>query len=424
MRHIKIRFGILIVFVLVFTELGMQTFWLEKMSIYIRPMVYLGLAISYLVVGLYLSKSTVPLKGWDPGDKAYIIHAIVLFAMLVLLFFSWTALSDIVKNNVIDPSNSDVIPCVDAYVQRLFSGEKVYEVIHFPQWDVAPTYLTMMWFPYTLAHILGMDYRLFSFFIFVIFLLTLYGKSLWQQPRKVELGGVFLLASLMLWLLIRSDTGIFAFTLELTIAVFYMILALTILHRSSVVMALGILLCLLSRYSLSFWLVSYVLVIGMVRGWKEFAKVNLYVLAGVLLLFFPFIADNPHIFIQGFKYYDIAALGEWKVQDWQAPGEDPFQLSRGFGFAIYFYKLAGGVVVERLKLLQTTHMILSFLAGISVFILYFMNRQSIVRPRLFLMFGLKFFLMIFLVFLQVPYSYLFLVPLFLSIPILYEIYEG
>ncbi len=139
------------------------------------------------------------------------------------------------------------------------------------------------------------------------------------------------------------------------------------------------------------------------------------------MLFIPFIIHDLSIFIEGLKYYSKATLGEWKIQDWQSSGEKPFTISRGYGFAIYFYDFISGSVERRLNTLKIFHLIISVISGLSVFIIYLKKKNKIKDIRLFLIFGLKFFLMIFFVFIQIPYNYLFIVPLFLFIPILSEL---
>ena len=418
----KILFLVALI-IIILIELGLQTIWLQDLNNFITPLIYLSLAVLYLFFGFKLSESTYSYS-YPKNKIIFDIKYIHLFTLIIIgsiFYLSWNELNSIVLNNKIAPTNSDVIPSIELYVKRLLSGDKVYTILHFPGWDVAPTYLTMMWLPYIIPEILGMDYRAFSFVIFVVFILFMFFISVKKYYNQISTDIVFIFAAIMLYLLLKNDISVFSQSLELTMSVFYMILALTIMERNTLVVALGILLCLLSRYSLSFWLISYVLIILVSRGWKDFLKVNMYILLGVLILFIPFIIDNLKILIEGFEHYNKAAIGEWQVHSWQNPNDEPYQLSRGFGFAIYFYKLASGEVVERLKVLQKSHFIISFLSGIFVFILYYFNRKKIKNIKLYLIFGLKFFIMVFLIFIQVPYSYLFVVPLFLTVPILYEL---
>ncbi len=405
---------------LIFLELGLQTFWLHSLNNYLRPIIYFGLAIAYLTAGYYFSilDNQANLINFKIRFNKPIFNFLSLAVIFYLMYFIWSEFIYLVELHKIDPLNSDVIPSVELYVKRFVTGEKVYTPLHFPGWDVAPTYLTLMWFPYVIPEIFGLDYRIFSLILFFIFILIYSIYLLKKQSNNIAIYILAILALGILYLLVIKDNLIFVRTLELTIAVFYMVLALTILNKKAWIISLGILLCLLSRYSLSFWLISYVLVLLVYRNWKFFFSVNFYVFIGVFILFIPFIAHDLNIFVEGLKYYSKAAIGEWKVHSWQAKGEDPFQLSQGFGFAIYFYKFLPGEVVEKLKTLQRTHLIISFISGISIVIIYYFKRTKIKSVKLFLMFGLKFFLMVFFVFIQVPYSYLFIVPLFLIIPLL------
>jgi 1,4-dihydroxy-2-naphthoate octaprenyltransferase len=92
-------------------------------------------------------------------------------------------------------------------------------------------------------------------------------------------------------------------------------------------------------------------------------------------------------------------------------------LSNKLGMAGYFYKFGSGEVVDRLRLLQQTHLLLCLLITIGLAGLYYYHKQKerIQTPILFLIGGFKIYIGIFYSFIQIPYQYLFTVPVFSTI---------
>ena len=54
------------------------------------------------------------------------------------------------------------------YVQRLLGGETVYKPLPFEGYQVNPTYLPLMWAPYSFSEILKIDYRWTAYAVFLI----------------------------------------------------------------------------------------------------------------------------------------------------------------------------------------------------------------------------------------------------------------
>lgn len=406
-------------------ELGLQSFWKDQFDNYTRPVLYLALSFLFLITGYYIStfeKDRVLIK-IRLKINFKIIYLIAFFTLGYLIYLVFSDFQKVFSQFPITPQQSDIIPSIQIYVERFLNGQRVYNPIPMPGYQISPDYVTFLWLPYIVPQLLKIDYRLFSLMLFSLYVFIYFFYLYKKQSSNLSIILVPVFAFLFLHFMIYYDPSIFGRTLELTISVFYMILALTILNKNRFILVLGILLCLLSRYSLSFWLVSYMLVILVNKGFREFVFVNLYIFLGVLVLFIPFIIHDLNIFIEGLKYYNKATFGEWKVQDWQTPGEKPFTISRGYGFAIYFHDFIIGDIEKRLNALKIVHLILSILSGFSVFVIYFLRKNKIKDNKLFLIFGLKFFLMIFYIFIQIPYNYLFIVPLFLTIPILGELID-
>ncbi len=157
-------------------------------------------------------------------------------------------------------------------------------------------------------------------------------------------------------------------------------------------------------------------------GFRDLTKVSIWVLVGVLILYvFPFLAKDWSIFTNGLKYYGDTAIGQWHPQGWQAAGEKPFHLNRGMSFAIYFYDFAGGTLEDKLALNKLVHIVACALAAILILVGYFSMRKRGLNSTVYLIIALKFYLLIFYGFFYVPFGYLYMLPLFLSFPIIYLI---
>lgn len=421
MKWKKSQFILIILLVSIIVELGIQTYWKSKLSIYFSPLIYFILAITYLFIGYRLSVLPKRQKIFSLKIRINLWASYLISVGVIgyIVFLIWNNLSIFLTQEEI--FQSDIIPSIRIYVDRLLSGERVYSIIHFDGYDLTPDYISLTWLPYIFPELIGMDYRRFSLLIFLVFVI-IYTVSLLKNSRKNVLIWIIPFFSLLfLDNLVKYDHAIFGRTLELTIAVFYMILTISTMSKNYFVIVLGILLCLLSRYALSFWLVSYILILFFERGLKNTIFVNLLIVLGILIIYIPFIAHDLNLFVDGLKYYGKASMNEWRVHEWQRPGEKPYTLSQGFGTAIFYHDFMQGELISKYNALRISHLIISIISGLSIFVVYTINKSRIKNIKLFLIFGLKFFLMIFYLFIQIPYSYLYIVPLFISIPILGEL---
>jgi hypothetical protein len=116
------------------------------------------------------------------------------------------------------------------------------------------------------------------------------------------------------------------------------------------------------------------------------------------------------IFFDGAAAYDIAALGEWKGQSWQAAGDPPYQLFQGYGFASWVYMFYPATMLETkihfLKNLLLLVMILNVVFGL-VYLWKYRPDMSSLPALLIITLG------VFFSFVLVPYNYLYWNVLFL-----------
>lgn len=343
----------------------------------------------------------------------------------------WIALSviycicawKVFEANPVNIANSDIIPLIkDLYLQRFFNGEFVYApVTGYGYGTWTPNYLPLHWGPFILSAICHMDHRWIPvlFFLAATFLFT-------REATKTNTGmpGFLLhmcLPFLLLFSILWKQTADFAHTVELLIMSWYLFLSVSFFSRSPVARALGVIGPLLSRYSFAFWLPAYFAYLFRAGTRKFFVfLVTLIVLSGVLYIV-PFLLKDPGIFMRGNQAWETAALGEWKGQSWQAPGDAPFQLFQGVGFASWFYTYYPGNLLEKLSACRTALLAMSLLAGIVCLVITWRYKGR--RGDLLQLCLLKGFLTVFYACMIVPYVYLFWVPMVVSIVILVKSHE-
>ncbi len=415
-------FWVLVLLLSTLLELAMLTSWQNRFGVYKSPVVWLVAGIAFCIAAFFLTgfkkpeipKSLKTVKWWR--------HLIVFGIFIIGSIYCAFQLREVFWGYPIDAKASDIIPSLQMYVQRLLSGEVVYKPLQFEGYHVDPTYFPMLWAPYIFSEVLSIDYRWTAYFVF-LFVIFLYNFQLVKSSYSIfELALKALIPFFFIYRYRLFAWGTFGYAVELLPIAFYLFLMLTVFHKNRYLMALGILLCLLSRYAFTFWLPLYLLIYWIEKGFKKVFKVSLYVAAGVLLLYvIPFLSKDWSIITKGLNYYAKTASTQWETQYWQAPGEKPHHLTKGNSFAIYFYDLEELKVEERLALNKKVHIGVCAFAALLLGLGYFFFRKRGLNIKMYLLIGLKFYLLIFYGFFYVPFAYLYKLPLFLSIAVLYYI---
>ena len=227
---------------------------------------------------------------------------------------------------------SDVLPQLEAQYQRFSRGEMPYAPVPLPTHMPYPVYMPLHWLPVGLSGWLGIDPRWAGFGLLAM-AAGIYGYWVGRQnaPTWARIAALFL-PSMGLWGFILWGRLELAVSFEIVIAAYYLVLAAGLLGRHIPTIVLGLILCLLSRYTLLFWipLPAYI-------WWKELLPQTNYRIWGavglsVLLLYiFPFYLQDPDIFTTGIKYHNDGAIAQWK-----GFGDPPvsWTMERGIYFGI------------------------------------------------------------------------------------------
>ncbi|MCB9081137.1 MAG: hypothetical protein H6555_05455 [Lewinellaceae bacterium] len=404
-------------------ELGMQTMWMNALGPHWSPVAwFIGASLTVAgAIGLGPGQFSLQETPWKSSltrqRNLFLVWGIVGTLSCLALPFLWETF----QAHPVDPQNSDIVPSLQLYVRRLLSGQPIYAPMEFPGWTVLPTYFPLMWLPYVFSELLALDYRWTAYVLFVA-VIALYTWRLHRQQLPLgELAVKAALPLLFLFTFLVWKRDVFGYAVELTPVAFYLFLAFSIGNRRPWLMGLGILVCLLSRYSFTFWLPVYGLILWADRGFKPALQTALWAVLGVLLLYvFPFLLRDPEIILNGLRYYGDTAIGQWQTQTWQAAGEKPAHLFRGLSFSAWFYDYASGEIAQRLALQRQVHLFACALTALGILGGYFWRRPKIQSVRFFLLVSLKAYLIVFYGFFYVPFSYLYMVPVFLSIALIYE----
>ena len=404
----------------VLLEWALLTFARGVPGRHLSPLFLLAASLLSGIALLALSRDyTLPAPALSrPSPKKFLLWLLPLLLLLIMAM-RYHAVIHSVPLAMDDASRSDIIPQVMVLVQRFINGTFPYLPINIWGYTLNPTYLPLQWLPFVIPEWLGLDYRWMSFavYFFAIFLLLRQARIYFRRDLHFMIFSLvpFLFSALYLF----YDPVLFAVTIESLIAGYYLLFALSLFSLRVLPAAGGLLLTLLSRFSIVLWTPFYFLALFFSPLQSRALRIAFILLAGIIIIYvLPFLSQDSSIFLNGYRYHSLAALAEWtpRIADAQ-----PWHLYRGYGLALFFYEYVPGSLVHKLHLLQRIHLLMSLLAVVLPAFLFYRQRKHY-DLRLFLIGSLKIYLAVFYAFIQIPYHYLYIVPAILTLPILLIVY--
>jgi hypothetical protein len=395
-------------------ETGSLTFIRNAAGIYISPLLFVISSIAGIYVGskLTLSMPIRPAASVPSIKKKAGLFIGYAAGFVVVIFLAWLWLRSFFNDYPLDPSYSDIIPLIHRMNYRFMHGQAIYESFSDFGYAAFPTYLPAMWMPFLMADKLQLDYRTWSYIILCSILLLC---AMLMPVKNKNRAWLFLFPFGVFLLYTWYQPSVFGWTIEPMIAGFYLLLLLGIYLQNTWIMGFALLLCLLSRYAILLWVPAFFILLFFFGNKKQPIYTAIILLTGTLVIFIiPFLLSHPMILKRGYSQYTAAAFGEWRGQSWQKHGDLPFQLSQGYGFAIYFYQWGKGEIIQRLKLTQMVHFIICIVLPVVTVLWYWLRKSKRLSLNWFLLFSLKLYLVLFFAFIQVPYAYLFFTPLMIS----------
>src|SRR5688572_1713607 len=159
---------------------------------------------------------------------------------------------------------SDVITQARVLFERFSQNELPYAPIEIVgSHMLSPVYMPMHWLPVGITDFFQIDIRWAGFIVLAI-VASLFGWLLALQKASFILRlTILLLPSLALWAFILKAPGDIMVSFEIAVVAYYLLLAYGLSMRKLWVVTLGVILCLLSRYTLLFWLPLFALLFFM-----------------------------------------------------------------------------------------------------------------------------------------------------------------
>lgn len=418
---VRINIFALLILIGALMELYVMSIGRDELLFFQLPIIWFfggilaGVAVIYYSFTSHYERPTLFPVNQVVNYFVFFSFAVIVMAYLTSLFY----------NSPPDPMKSDIIPTIQTMAQRLMNFDYPYYKVEYPGWSFEPGYLTMQYIPFVKAEILKIDYRTWAYIIFlgVMFLFVYrlnFRNDIYSWFWSLVMIG---LPFLGIKLIMLYDASIFMYSVELLDAAYYMFLVYSLFSKSNLLRAIAISCCLLSRYGIVIWLPAYAFIYYKEVGLKDTLRLS-YMVIGMLLILYvlPFMTKEPNLFFKGLSNYDQMAIGQWtNVPDWYAHIGKPYILTQGLGFAIYFREFLQGEMIDRIEALKLVHLLSSLGIMLLTILIYHFKRKRIKSIELYLAGSLILYLTVFYNFVFAPFSYLFLVPFFTTIAVLYKL---
>lgn len=363
-------------------------------------------SIVYVVVGVFIGLAALGAKE-NPQTKqrfqldfGYLILLIIL-SILVLEHYASLRFSEI----AIDYRTADMLPVIHVMCERLITSQEVYELI--PEiWNgMQPIYLPAIWLPFIPAVLFDFDMRWVGLAGIVISfsIIMLLGRQSAVTNNRLDSFILLICVSFFISCMVIADSILISMTQEGVVIFYYVLLSYALYRRNVLLIGLSISLCMMSRFFLAPWLISYAVLL-LLSGWKnELARI--VVLASCLVFLLMFTTGAIHeinLFLSLPNMYTEAVLAD--------PGKFKPIIEGSLGCAKFFS-------YEALAVLNSYSIILSILAPLAL-ILWHRFVRSLGSDSYLALASLKIVIVITLNFLIIPFTYLFYISSFISLLLL------
>ncbi len=419
--NITLKIGVIFLSIVEFLILSIYR---TTMDNYTSSVMWMVMGISVALFSLILIRKDKNLPQIVAPVQLRINRELLVMIFVVGAAMAVLQLQTVFEAYTINPNGTggDIVPCIYFYVNRFLDGEVVYQVMQFKSWKVYSTYLPFTWLPFIPAEVFNFDYRWIPLIYFLLVIFFLYRQLLKNEGNTIAVLIKGIIPFFFLNHLIWKNEIIFGYSVELVAVSHYFVLCFSLLHRKKWIIALGLLLCLLSRYTITLWMPVYLLLYWFQFGFKPAFRIGVYVIIGILVVFvIPFLSQNWEAYFKGLENYSHAIDTLWQPAHWQAPDAIPYYLKQGMTLGIYFYDFIEGDFSQKLAACKMAHFIVSCLTALGILMYYLRNKMTNEQFRKYLLYTLKLYLVVFYAFFYAPFTYMYMVPIFLSIPVIYSI---
>jgi hypothetical protein len=310
----------------------------------------------------------------------------------------------------IDYHIADMLPRIKIYADRFLQGRYVYDDVKEIWGGNLPPYFPAVWVPFIPSLIFGYEMRWTEVTAFIagVFLLlrstSIKFNMAWWLNLAIALFSFFLLNNFLLYF----GLGFWENTYEGLIAFYYILLCISIISWNPYFIGFAISLCLLSRFSLSFWVPVFIIYLWYSEGFSFAAKVSAVIAAVIsFILIIPFVMGHTDIFLKTVTQYTLVSEQFWKACDLE------LNLYNEVGLFKFF-------TIKQIPLMRHLQIATTLLAPISFLaIAHKIPAPTKTQKILIGLCSLKFTLLFFYNFIEAPYLYLFLIPAVISYAILF-----
>ncbi len=366
------------------------------------------ISIIYPISGLFLVfiliYSLSRLKTRDLAEKLQSKFQLPLWIFLSLIALLIQHYVEIRLEDIpIDYKHADMLPVIKVMSLRFLSGSDVYAIIPEIWGGMQPIYLPGMWMPYILPLLFKIDMRWVSvLWMFGGTLLLYYGV-----PRKeLRFISVCLLSITLIWLwisILSPGTYLITHSEEGIVIGYYLVLFYAILNKKWALTGIAIGLCLLSRYALLTWAISFVIGLMIYANRKYALRVFTFSLCTIIFLMLVTRAyEHLDIFIGLPDQYLHSVMSN--------PDKYLPVINESLGIAKF-------VDIDHFPILHLIFKIIIIIIPALGFLVYKFLKKTI-RFELYALCLLKITLIAFYNLILLPYPYLFYTSTFLSLALL------
>ena len=242
------------------------------------------------------------------------LHALIGFLSFLLLY------EELRKTWVKYPNPgkiSDVLPQLEAMSTWLFSGQNPYQPVVLPTHTTFPVYMPLHFSPLQISQVMGIDIRWSGVILLVLAMIWVsyeLGKTT-RASLKVSLPAL-LLFSLPVWIFIYTQSMELSISLETIVCAWYLLLAGGLITRNHLMITVGLIGALLSRYSGLFWMPLFAVLLWLYVPRVQSFRVWLPVIAAFLVLFaVPFWLRDLQLHHKILDYYQGCTHNSWVFPD-------------------------------------------------------------------------------------------------------------
>lgn len=324
--------------------------------------------------------------------------------------------------------NSDVMIVMEALANRFYKGEFPYTPVFCTNqagggYYVNAPYLPAFWLPMLMSIWAGIDKRWAGFFVWagVMFVLGwMYGRE--PQKKWTYIFGLASFSSIIWLFYFKDHTLSLSSTFESVVIAYYLLLLIGVYYDNIWITGIALLLCLLSRYNLLFWLPILGILYLKHHKIADIVKMSAIVIIGIIGIYVvPFLMKSPDIFFKSYEQWAVATAGTWSLADNPTqPNCIAFEI--GLAFNGFFYRFISGTIAERIAFMQKFQIVLLIIFAVGAIYYYFKRKHTIAYPD-FAVGTLKIYFSIFFAFTPMAFEYYFMPTFAMSLFLLIQIAE-